>query len=228
MGDRATRPAVLLVAHGTRVAEGRATVDALTEQVRALLPWAEVSCCYVDVQHPRVAEAVAEVAAGRPLVVVPLLLSRGYHVQVDVAEAVRGRVGTVVTGGLGPDPALVPVLLDRLAEAGSGPGDACVLVAAGSRLPEAAEDVERMAELLAAARPGTVSVGYCAAAAPSVRDAVTAVGGPATVLPYLLAPGSFLGQLSGSGATRTAEPMRADPRLAALVVERARQGLGMA
>ena len=219
------RPAVVLVAHGTRDDAGRAVIDDLVAQVAGALPHAEVRCAYVDVQHPRVAEAVAAQDVGRVVVVVPLLLSRGYHVQQDVGRAVAARPGTVVAAPLGPDPALVPVLLDRIAAAGGTPEEACVLVGAGSRVPEAAQDVTTMAALLAAARPGPVSVGYCSAAAPDVAAAVAASRRPVTALPYLLAPGFFRRAIDAAGADRVAAALGADPRVAALVVRRARDGL---
>lgn len=218
-------PAVVLVAHGTRDDAGRAVVDELVARVARLLPGAEVGCAYVDVQEPLVADAVAAHAPGRAVVVVPLLLSRGYHVQQDVGRAVAARPGTVATAPLGPDPALVPVLLDRLAATGASPREACVLVGAGSRLPEASQDVTKMADLLAAARPGPVGVGYCSAASPTVAEAVSAAGRPVTALPYLLAPGFFQRYLDAAGADRVAAPLGADPRVADLVVRRVRDGL---
>ncbi|MCQ7029814.1 CbiX/SirB N-terminal domain-containing protein, partial [Escherichia coli] len=88
----------------------------------------------VDVQPPTVVDVVAGLAAsGQAAVVVPLLLSGGYHVHVDIAGAVAGSARTVAARPLGPDPRLVAVLHDRLLRAGADPGDpltAVVLAAA--------------------------------------------------------------------------------------------------
>lgn len=220
------RPAVVLMAHGTRVVAGRAVVDALTAQVAALLPHTQVSCAFVRPHAPLVADVMSGLPPGHPTVVVPLLLGRGYHVQQDVARAVAARPGAMATTPLGPDPALVPVLLDRLQAVGTPPDETCVLVGAGSRFPEADHDVRTMAGLLAAARPGPVTVGYCTTSTPPVAEAVTAAGRPVTALPYLLAPGHFQRVIDAAGADRVAGPLGADPRVAALAAQRAAEGLG--
>lgn len=220
------RPAVVLVAHGTRASAGRAVVDELTARVAALVPQAQVSRAYVQPYTPLVADVVAAQPAGRPVVVVPLLLSRGYHVQQDVGRAVTARPGALATPPLGPDPALVPVLLERLRTAGTTPHEACVLVGAGSRFPEAGRDVRAMADLLGGARPGPVLVGYCTTSTPPVAEAVAAAGRPVTALPYLLAPGHFQRIIDSAGADRVAGVLGADPRVAALAARRAVEGLG--
>ena len=50
--------------------------------------------------------------------VVPLLLSVGYHVKVDIARAVKSRPGSAAAAPLGPDPRLAKLLDQRLREAG--------------------------------------------------------------------------------------------------------------
>jgi len=72
----------------------------------------EVVGCHVDVEQPDVPSALGDAArAGRAdrAVVVPLLLSAGYHVYVDLAEAAAAApLPTAVTAALGPDPRLIP------------------------------------------------------------------------------------------------------------------------
>ena len=55
---------------------------------------------------------VAGLPAGETAVVVPLLLSVGYHVKVDIARAVKSRPGHPRRRAAGPDPRLA-ALLDR-------------------------------------------------------------------------------------------------------------------
>ena len=139
-------------AHGTRNPTGRRLVAELALAARAQRPGLTTTAAFVDVQPPTVVDVVAELAAaGRRAVVVPLLLSGGYHVHVDIAGAVAAAPGAVAARPLGPDPRLTDVLLDRLVEAGADPRDpltAVVLAAVGSSDPRSVADVEDTADLL--------------------------------------------------------------------------------
>jgi sirohydrochlorin ferrochelatase len=180
------------------------------------------------VQPPTVVDVVAGLSAeGRAAVVVPLLLSGGYHVHVDIADAVAGAEGTVAARPLGPDPRLVAVLHDRLVQAGADPADprtAVVLAAAGSSDPRSVADVEHTAALLQRSWAGPVTTGYGSAAQPPVPDAVSAArqaGAERVVLAaYLLAPGHFHDKLAGAGADLVTAPLLPDERLAAVLLDR--------
>src|SRR5688572_31207878 len=126
-------PVLVACAHGTRNPTGRRLIAELALAARRLRPGLTTTAAFVDVQPPTVADVVAELAStGRPAVVVPLLLSGGYHVHVDIARAVDGAAGAVAARPLGPDARLVAVLADRLVEAGADPtdGDTAVGLAA--------------------------------------------------------------------------------------------------
>jgi sirohydrochlorin ferrochelatase len=180
------------------------------------------------VQPPTVVDVVAELSAsGRAAVVVPLLLSGGYHVHVDIAGAVAGAEGAIAARPLGPDARLVAVLRDRLVEAGADPRDpltAVVLAAAGSSDPRSVADVEGTADLLQRDWAGAVTTGYGSAAQPTVVDAVTAArrGGAERVVvaSYLLAPGHFHDKLAGVGADTVTAPLLPDERIAAVLLDR--------
>ena len=109
---------------------------------------------------------------GASAVVVPLLLSVGYHVKVDIAKAVKSRPGTVAAAPLGPDPRLAALLDQRLREAGVTDNDSIVLAAAGSSNPNAAVSVEELAGQLGALRSNRIVPAYGASAKPSVPEAV--------------------------------------------------------
>jgi sirohydrochlorin ferrochelatase len=228
------RPALVLCAHGTRDPDGRATVLAVVDAVRAALPGVEVLEAYVDVQEPEVDAAVAGLqrapGGGVAGVVVPLLLAAGYHVHVDIARAVAERPDVLVTGALGPDDRLVDVLVDRLEAAGGEPGAAVVLAPAGSSDERAQADSAEMARRLGARTGGPVSVGYAAGPVPSVADSVSVArtasgGGPVAVASYLLAPGFFQRRIEESGADVVTGPIGADPRVVEIVVDRYRAAL---
>ncbi|RLY92283.1 hypothetical protein CWC38_03670 [Kocuria tytonicola] len=177
----ATPPPVLLAcAHGTRDPRGQHAVAALVAAVRDRLPGTRVVDTWVDVQEPDLEARTAEVAE-HEAVVVPLLLSAGYHVFVDMTRAVAGSPRHRVAAALGPDPRLAAVLARRLAEALDAAGappltarDRVVMVAAGSSDPRAGQDCERMAQLLSAELERPVSAAYLSAAAPSLPDALAA------------------------------------------------------
>jgi sirohydrochlorin ferrochelatase len=228
-GDAAGEPPVLVAcAHGTRNPTGRRLIAELALAARAARPGLTTTAAFVDVQPPTVVDVVAGLsAAGRPAVVVPLLLSGGYHVHVDIAGAVAGAEGTVAARPLGPDPRLVEVLRDRLVQAGADPRDpltAVVLAAAGSSDPRAVADVEDSADLLQRTWAGAVTTGYGSAAQPGVPDAVAAArrGGAERVVvaAYLLAPGHFHDKLAGAGADLVTAPLLPDDRIAAVLLAR--------
>jgi sirohydrochlorin ferrochelatase len=221
-------------AHGTRNPTGRRLIAELALAARRLRPGLTTTAAFVDVQPPTVADVVAELAStGRPAVVVPLLLSGGYHVHVDIARAVDGAADAVAARPLGPDPRLVEVLAERLLDAGADPSDprtAVVLAAAGSSDPRSVADVEATAALLQGRWAGRVTTGFGSAARPPVPDAVAAArdAGAARVViaSYLLAPGHFHDKLIGAGADAVTAPLLPDDRIAAVLLDRFDSALG--
>ena len=173
-------PVLLACAHGTRDPRGQAAVAALVAEVRAALRDVPVVDTWVDVQEPDLAARTAEFAR-ESAVVVPLLLSAGYHVFVDMARAVRGSEHHRVAVALGPDPRLATLLARRLHEAvhaaggpAAGPADRIVMVSAGSSDPRAGEDCERVAEMLSNLLGLPVTTAYLSAAHPTLPEAVAA------------------------------------------------------
>lgn len=223
--DPTVAPVLVGCSHGTDSHAGRAAIRSILDGVRAARPDLDVREAFVDVQHPEIAQAVVDAVdqPGASAVVVPLLLSVGFHVRVDIAGAVDG-APAVAAVPLGPDERLVDVLADRLAEAGLRDDDAVVLAAAGSTDPGAAVAVEAVAAGLAARIGRTVGIGYGAGATPRVPDAVAAArasGAPRVVVAaYLLAPGFFHDRVLAAGADVVTAPLAPDDRLVAVVLDR--------
>ena len=220
-------PASLVVcAHGTRDPEGRATVRAVVAAVAERLPAVEVLEAFVDVHGPDVVDVVAAVpeAEGLRGVVVPLLLAAGYHVHVDIADAVASRPDVVATPALGPDDRLVDLLLDRLAAAGAQRGGAVVLAPAGSSDARAQADSAEVAARLATRWGGPVTLGFAAGPEPTVAQAVTTARAAGAVrvavASYLLAPGFFQRRIEESGADVVTGPLAPDDRIVDIVVDR--------
>ena len=219
-------PVLLATSHGTSDPAGQRAVLALVDAVAAAAPHVTVRGGYVDVQSPDVPSCLSAIAAesgpagsapetDRPVVIVPLLLSAGYHVRVDLAEAAAGaRQPVRVTGALGPDWRLARILADRLHEIGLRPDDTVVLAAAGSTDTGAVADCHAMGARLAAVLDRPVTVGFISAAQPRLADAVLTAraGTPVRVVvaTYLLAPGYFAGLAERCGADAVSRPLLVD------------------
>jgi sirohydrochlorin ferrochelatase len=206
---------LVLVAHGTRSPAGQEQIRALASRVARRRPGLDVRLSYVDVQEPTVAAEVSTVD-GRG-VAVPLLLTAGYHVRVDIASAVAGTA--VVAAPPLHDERIVAVLADRVADA--GPADAVVLAAAGSSDPRGRADVAEVAR----AMPMRCHVAYASPSlTPRVRDVVTELRAEGAtrivVAAYLLVDGLFHRSLHAAGADAVTAPLITHPDVTELVLRR--------
>jgi len=217
-------PTLLAVAHGTRDPAGPRMVRALLERVRALRPWLPVAEGYAEIAAP-VLEVAAAALRG-PVVVVPLMLARGYHALIDIPGRVeRVCPQAVMARPLGPHGMLAAALADRLGgPAAPGRGDAVVLGAAGSSDPAGIADVRAAARLLARRLRRPVPYGFVAAGGPALAEVVAEQrargAGRVAVASYLLAPGFFHDRMAVSGADRVSAPIGAHDAVARLVLRR--------
>ena len=206
------RPTLLAVAHGTRSATGQRQIRDLVAAVAHRRPELDIRLSYVDVQRPRVGSVVPLVGDA---VVVPLLLSAGYHVHVDISNVVRD-TGLVVTGTLGPD----DVLLESLTRYLPAAADAVVLAAAGSSDPAWRASIDEMASRI----PGGAHVAYASGSDPKVADVVTRLRRQGAkriaIAAYLLADGLFYRTLHRAGADWVTPPLCLDPAAPGLVLRR--------
>jgi sirohydrochlorin ferrochelatase len=133
-----------------------------------------------------------------------------------------------MTAALGPDPALVDVLEERLGAAVASCDDPFVLAAAGSSDRRAVTDVERTAGALTARLGRPVVSAYASAAEPRVDAAVAQMrseGRRVAIATYLLAPGFFHDQLRNAGADVVTAPLLPHPAITRLVLRRYDQAL---
>jgi len=218
-----SQPALLAVAHGSRNPAAAEVVRVLARQVRRLAPVLDVHVAFIEHAAPSLPAELD--AAGPDAVIVPLLLSTGYHLTSDI-KAAAGTAGARVAGPLGPDDLLLTALTGRLAEAAVPAGTPVVLAAAGSSSTSAADEVRQQAELLAGRLSVPVLAAFATAASPTVPEAVQRLrretGGPVAVASYLLAPGLFQDQLAECGADWVTQPLGGHPALAGLVIDRYR------
>lgn len=209
-----SEPVLAGFSHGTSSPLGQRLVASFMDAVAAARPAGVTRLGFVDVQQPDIEATFASIEPGAPVVAVPLLLSAGYHVHVDLRRAVRAQVGrsTVLAGALGPDERLTALLVRRLAESGFVPADELVLSVAGSSDRRAIADCEVAAAQLAAATGHEVTLGYLSAAEPRLDEAVRAArssGRRVVVSSYLLAPGYFHDLAVAGGGDVTTAPLLA-------------------
>ncbi|MFD1832061.1 sirohydrochlorin chelatase [Streptomyces desertarenae] len=210
------RPALLVVAHGSRDPRHAATVAALCARLRRLRPGLRVATGHLDFNAPSVPQALAGLheEGARQVVALPLLLNRAFHAKTDIpgvlgeATARLPRLSVRQAEVLGPDPLLTAALERRLRQAGLRPGDegstGVVLASAGSSDPEA------IAVIAETAREWRLTTGWCAvrpafasASLPRTADAVRRLRAEGVrrvaVAPYVIAPG-FLPDRIAAGA----------------------------
>lgn len=221
-------PVLVAAAHGTSSPAGRAAIGSLVAAVAARRPDLTVRAAFVDVQPPEPSAVLASLDDGREGRLVPLLLSAGYHVYVDLTEAAENVPGTTVAPALGPDDRLAELLRRRLVASGLRDDDVVLLGAAGSSQPSAVEDCRVVAAALGRLIDRPVTAAFLSAAEPRLADAVAAERGPGhrvVVATYLLAPGFFADLAAKSGADLVTPPLLlpdepAPGELVDIVVER--------
>ena len=177
---------LVTVAHGTRNPLGNEVARELTAAAAARLETRAIAS-YVELSEPLFADVM--LAVTEPTVVVPLLLSTGFHMRADIPEAVAGASVPVQLGRqLGPDPLLAQAQVARLVAAGARRGQRVVLVAAGSSEEAATCDQMAAVSLLARVWDGQVELATLSGHGERPLDVIRP--GDA-VSPYLLSPGFF-------------------------------------
>jgi sirohydrochlorin ferrochelatase len=199
-------------------------------------PGLDAYIAYLSHAPPSLPQVISTIDAGRPVAVLPLLLTAAYHAKVDIPRLLTGVPRSRVTYGapLGPDPLLLRALERRLSEAGLGVLEdpsrtGVVLAAAGSSDPGANACVARLAAAWQAragwfaARPA-----YASAATPKPAAAVTDLlrsgARRVVVASYLLAPGLFADRIRDSslaaGAVAVSPVLGASVEVADVLLDR--------
>jgi|GEM_PF-57181 len=252
-GGATAPPALLVVGHGTRDADGLAEFHALTALVRDAAGALPVETGFIELAEPLIDEAVDRLVARaepRAVVSVPLVLLAAGHLKNDgpasLARA-RGRhPGIAFNMGrdLGIDPAVLAVAEDRIRAAlpaGHDPETTgVVLVGRGSSDPDACGDLYKVARLLADGRGlGMVEPAFAGVAQPDLEAALERLRrlGATTIVvaPFLLFTGVLVPRLYAKASAwaqehpdldvRAAAHLGPDRRLAKLVLERYREAI---
>ncbi|HEX8079213.1 MAG TPA: sirohydrochlorin chelatase [Jatrophihabitans sp.] len=217
-------PALIAVAHGTRDQAGVREVQRLVELVRQARPDVPVRLCWLELAEPLLRNALPGITG--PVVVVPLLLSTGYHVKTDITAVLGDRPDTAVANQLGPDSRITAVVLARMREAGAVTGAGVALFASGSSDPEAAENLAEVAAQLQRQAGCRVYPRF-------LTDKRWRDGLPdgVQVANYLFAPGYFNDQLrssvgAGLNLHRVPEPIGAHPAVVEVILDRYDEAVG--
>ena len=113
--------ALLIVDHGSTVAESNAMVDELAALIRKMRPELIVHTAHLDVLEPNIAQGfMACIADGASQIVVhPYMLAPGRHATQDVPRLVHEiadkhpHIPVVITGPLGLHEKIAQVVLER-------------------------------------------------------------------------------------------------------------------
>ncbi len=199
-------------------------MEEIVTAVRRARPALPVALCFVDVIRPSLADVLTGLV--EPAVVVPVLLSGGYHVRIDIPSVLAGRPEVVTAPALGPDPRLADALAGRLAQAGRDPisGRRVAMIAAGSSDASAGADIDVAAAQLSSRLGCEVTAGMLSGPGPTLADIVAAAATPVDVAGYLLAEGFFAERLRADAAALgvqvVAGPIGAHPVLTELILAR--------
>ena len=228
-----SRPALLVVGHGTKSEQGCAEFAALVDRVQRRAPAADVAGGFLELAPPPIQDAVRRlVQAGHHTVdVVPLVLVAAGHSKGDIPAALEREKlrhpGLAFRYGrpLGSHPDLLAVAEQRLAELVPRErwGDtAVVLVGRGATDPDANAEVAKTARLLQEGRGlGTVETAFISLAQPSVPaglDRARRLGfRRVVVLPWFLFAGVLPDRIVAQARAWAADHPDVDVRTAGLL-----------
>jgi len=117
--------AILIVDHGSRRADANAVLKDVADELRRRMPGRTVEIAHMELAEPSIEHAIdACVASGaREIVVHPYFLARGTHTSESIPALVRAAAArhpglrVLISDPLGPHPALVDVVVERIESA---------------------------------------------------------------------------------------------------------------
>ena len=217
--------AVILLGHGSPDPRAGIGAAALAGRVADLLPDDEIRLAFLDNTAPTLTEAALTVAAHSDTTVVPVFLSRAYHVKVDVPAEVAKASAAInrditITEPIGPDPLLLEVLDRQLP-----PHAPVVLATAGTSDLEAQAAFDALAKEWSERRGTHVVVAYASQTQPDIPAAITRIESvgeqKAAVARFLLFDGVFPDRIKADAGDRAITAVLGDePLLAEIIADR--------
>jgi len=119
------RPALLLIAHGSRQPKANADLSRLADELRQTGRFVHVEPAYLELAQPDIDAGAANCLRHgvRRVILLPYFLSAGVHVRRDLTAA-RDRLAArfpasefLLAEPLGPHPLLTDIVLQRASEA---------------------------------------------------------------------------------------------------------------
>ncbi len=211
------------------------TVRTLIERVRELRPHLSVRLGHIELNEPLLADALASLdaeGAANSAVLVPLLLSRGYHVKRDIPRPRPPHRDCGPSPPRSPHPLLVETLYERLVDQAGGPGRATRPGApSGWPCSPPRARATRSRSSTPAAPPSCwpnasacPSSAYASAAAPTVAAAVRALAARGrhriAVASYFTAPGRFATECAAAAPWIATAPLGTHAAMARLILHR--------
>lgn len=119
-----TTTAVILLSHGSRLPEALTTLQLYKDMIEESGQFEIVEAASLQFNKPDLEDAVASAVArgAERLIVTPLFLYQGVHIQQDIPSIIEAQrkkypaVEIVIAGNLGADKRVAEVLLDRIKE----------------------------------------------------------------------------------------------------------------
>jgi sirohydrochlorin ferrochelatase len=217
--------AVILLGHGSPDPRAGIGAAALAGRVADLLPDDEIRLAFLDNTAPTLTEAALTIASHADITVVPVFLSRAFHVKVDVpAEVARARAAInreiTITEPIGPEPLLLEALDRQL------PATAPVVLAtAGTSDPEAQAAFDELAAQWSQRRGTPVLVAYASQTQPDIPAAIRQLEADSdmksAIARFLLFDGVFPDRIKADAGDRAITAVLGDePLLAEIIAER--------
>lgn len=215
------KPALLLIGHGTRLAEGVAEFQRLTTRLQEALPARLCAAGFLELAKPSLRDAFEDLVrrGAREIVALPAMLLAGGHVKSDIPDeldALRAEYpDNKLTYGveLGVHPNLLQVARERIesCETTFGPGYArqdtlLLVVGRGCSDPDANSNVSKITRLLWEGMGfGWAETAYCAVTPPLVANVLDHIHGLGyrriVVFPYVLFNGHLIRQIHAAVET---------------------------
>lgn len=227
----ATKPRLVLTAHGSADPRSAASARAVARQVTRMRPGLDVRVAFCEHNSPGLVDVLN--ACRGAAIVTPLLLADAYHARVDIPGQIAGcgvRDRVRQADVLGEDDRLISVLHQRIGELGVSPLDdtlGVLVVAIGSSNPAANTRTAEVAPRLAAAtRWAAVTTAFATHREPlseSVKRLRHKGAHRVVVAPWFLAPGRIpdrVQRFANEAGIAMAAPLGAHRLVAETVLDR--------
>ncbi|MDS4043018.1 MAG: sirohydrochlorin chelatase [Candidatus Competibacter sp.] len=210
-----SRPAVLLIGHGTRLAAGVAEFRTLADRLQQALPDRTCLAGFLELVEPDLSEALEQLRQRgfHRITALPALLMAAGHVKNDIPailndfQAAHPEMTIAFGADLGIHPNLLQVARERIESIESGFGadydrrhTLLVVIGRGSSDPDANSNISKITRILWEGMGfGWAETAYTAVAAPLMADALERAHRlgfqRVIVFPYLLFTGRLVEQV---------------------------------